>query len=928
MPQVVSLLPNKSNSSIYKVSVSNFAKSGQYKIRLTANCGSYLCTQELKLIIDRIGSLRADLIISPKIIEVNQTISIEVKTYDENNSPIKDASARGWVLKPNGEKEDLILSHYPSAAKFLGKFSGTMLVGIYKVVVEISRLLYDPYIVSETFTVQTFAYTQNVYAIEDYDYELTSNLTYPYYLGDVKSAKGTIYSIYVYCPFDDCVGLEVLKNGQLMWKGALYAGDLRFFDSGELLIYISEYLFSSITKSAILVIQFGTRTGRSSITPTLQRVEAGLTCEFNIEISAEDRCAAYVYGDIRDAVEFVGISWDIINDDKDLKRKEFCRFKPLPSSLTLRVNIPETIRLGDHYFWISILKSSISHLHDGMNPGDMFFVTLTVIPKLCSITLKSNSTMNYENLGSITFDGTPYKLYPSGCSTLKRAGTYIVKANPPHGFIFKYWICDGGITVKNSSACSTTATVTSDGTLIAVLSPSLGSIVGRITDSITKSEINSAEIHIYSVDIEFEGFIELFVETNESGSYTITNIPSCSYVVEVSHAEGYICGELDFSRQLQKIAVVFPNCTTVINFELNPLPQLKIEPQHKIIRQGESASFNLSIILHADPSWWWCLVDSFGVLNICLGDVPLPQGIICPSSIGQIVAPDDMVKLTINSTSTAKCGSHRILIIASCGGSFYIESYIMLEIVQSDVYINTIEFFDYSFDILIESNSSIVNFDFIHLNKTVYFETSGPKSTAGYCNVTLPKTFLEGPFTVLVNETEVTYLLKETDSKSFIYFTFNNNAIVRIAGSVLLEDSEPPTIILLHSPEEIITTPMENLKIYAHVIDYQTGLANVYLIYSINGGTSWSLPIEMNKISTHTYSAELPGFSEGTYITVRIFAIDHAGNVATSTSCQFEIIPEFSSKFFVLIFMILTTLISAIIIKITKTTISPNKKHI
>jgi parallel beta-helix repeat protein len=70
-----------------------------------------------------------------------------------------------------------------------------------------------------------------------------------------------------------------------------------------------------------------------------------------------------------------------------------------------------------------------------------------------------------SNLGTIVFDGSTYHL-PN--AAVEPSGTYTASYNPASGYVFVSWQTSGGITVADSSSQSTSATVSSDGTLRAV----------------------------------------------------------------------------------------------------------------------------------------------------------------------------------------------------------------------------------------------------------------------------------------------------------------------------------------------------------------------------------------------------------------------------------------------------------------------------
>lgn len=73
----------------------------------------------------------------------------------------------------------------------------------------------------------------------------------------------------------------------------------------------------------------------------------------------------------------------------------------------------------------------------------------------------------------------------------------------------------------------------------------------------------------------------------------------------------------------------------------------------------------------------------------------------------------------------------------------------------------------------IESNSTISNFRF---NGTaILFDMTGENGTDGFCRIRIPMSMMNGPFSVFVNGTQVTYALipNSNDSFSYLYFSLH-----------------------------------------------------------------------------------------------------------------------------------------------------------
>ncbi|MDG6223231.1 MAG: DUF2341 domain-containing protein [Candidatus Bathyarchaeota archaeon] len=91
-----------------------------------------------------------------------------------------------------------------------------------------------------------------------------------------------------------------------------------------------------------------------------------------------------------------------------------------------------------------------------------------------------------SNLGTITFDGTPYAL-PDTVNV--EASTYTITYTPAEGYQFSHWTQTGSITVNEVNAATTTTTITGTGTITAVYTETTvpvvdGVAVWSFTDSV------------------------------------------------------------------------------------------------------------------------------------------------------------------------------------------------------------------------------------------------------------------------------------------------------------------------------------------------------------------------------------------------------------------------------------------------------------
>ena len=101
------------------------------------------------------------------------------------------------------------------------------------------------------------------------------------------------------------------------------------------------------------------------------------------------------------------------------------------------------------------------------------------------------------------------------------------------------------------------------------------------------------------------------------------------------------------------------------------------------------------------------------------------------------------------------------------------------------------------------------------------------------------------------------------------------------------------------------------VNITVYVSDIGIGVYNVTLYYAIDNGVTWT-PIRMDRVSSQTFQATIPGFQEETYVSYKIVAYDHAGNKAENNNDNsyytYHVVPEYSANIILAIFTLLTIL--------------------
>jgi hypothetical protein len=92
--------------------------------------------------------------------------------------------------------------------------------------------------------------------------------------------------------------------------------------------------------------------------------------------------------------------------------------------------------------------------------------------------------------------------------------------------------------------------------------------------------------------------------------------------------------------------------------------------------------------------------------------------------------------------------------------------------------------------------SSITDLIFNQQQKQIAFNVQGSEGTKGFCNVTIPKDLLDGPWVVYLDDNEITYIEVENSTHNFLYFTYNHSVHhVQIIGSWVIPDL--PTAVML-----------------------------------------------------------------------------------------------------------------------------------
>jgi parallel beta-helix repeat protein len=96
-----------------------------------------------------------------------------------------------------------------------------------------------------------------------------------------------------------------------------------------------------------------------------------------------------------------------------------------------------------------------------------------------------------------------------------------------------------------------------------------------------------------------------------------------------------------------------------------------------------------------------------------------------------------------------------------------------------------------TYDILVISNSTILEFSFVQKDKLIALNVcGGPATAGGFCKVSLPNTLLGGPYTVFVDGAAHANLVEiSNDTHSFFYISYGLGIHeIRIEGTTVVQE--------------------------------------------------------------------------------------------------------------------------------------------
>ncbi len=217
---------------------------------------------------------------------------------------------------------------------------------------------------------------------------------------------------------------------------------------------------------------------------------------------------------------------------------------------------------------------------------------------------------------------------------------------------------------------------------------------------------------------------------------------------------------------------------------------------------------------------------------------------------------------------------------------------------------------------------------------TVYFEKKGTATESVFCiEVRADSVFKEGVWFLGVSfnpgdvwSYDFTWNTSNATCGNYTIISeikplpdeINTADNVYILNFTINPDYEKPRIETpIQDPPSESVQPFQNVKVKVNVTDYESGVRNVTLCYSVNYGEWKTKPMTLNE-TLGLYEAEIEGYEAETTIAYYIVAYDNAGNREVSDNngyCyQYHVIPELPLNIILPLFM-LTTVITTVLLK-------------
>jgi len=192
----------------------------------------------------------------------------------------------------------------------------------------------------------------------------------------------------------------------------------------------------------------------------------------------------------------------------------------------------------------------------------------------------------------------------------------------------------------------------------------------------------------------------------------------------------------------------------------------------------------------------------------------LNEGTVTESFTVNAYAGNDLVGSTTGSLNAGTSGTYTITWTTTAEGNFIIKGEVppvtgevdtadnILE--DGTVTVSTKTVFPVTadgqtFDVVVESNSTISSFDFRQGDKEIKFSVTGPDGTAGFCNVTIPTSLMTGsPWMIFINDVITSYIQSGNETHTFLWLKYaHSTKNIMIRGTWVVPEFPTPMPLLL-----------------------------------------------------------------------------------------------------------------------------------
>lgn len=154
--------------------------------------------------------------------------------------------------------------------------------------------------------------------------------------------------------------------------------------------------------------------------------------------------------------------------------------------------------------------------------------------------------------------------------------------------------------------------------------------------------------------------------------------------------------------------------------------------------------------------------------------------------------------------------------------------------------------------------------------------------------------------------------------------TFGNMGMGIVYFAVDTTAPNITSITQLPLPSSVM--PEDKVNVNATITDFVSRVKQVMLNYTWTNSTdTWSNIVSMTNLGGNVWNATIPAFLYGTNVTYIVIAEDYAGNTVNSIGmefeCEYQVVPEFPSLGFLVLFMI-TTLLALLVWRRKRSTLS------